>query len=245
MMFARRLKLSLFLGATAMLSVGCAAKESIPIYPATQPASVVAAIQERAGALRSATGKGAVALSSPRRGSVRLDAAFVLAPPDRARVRAWKFNQAVFDLTVTSEGVWLYSPRDPAAETNPSTNVGAGIRDWLAYLGSGVPAGSELAEENDRTLTFNSKDVRSGGTLTVTVDRLTRTVRRYRLVDADGIDRFTLSLGLYRDFAGTLWPTQIEAKSANGTIIVETRELQPNVAAHTAFIPPARAKQLP
>lgn len=235
-------RMSTLTRAVLLSLAGCATKENIPVYPATQPSTVIAAIQSRSTSLHAATGKGAVSLSSPKRGSVRLDAAFVLAPPDRARVRAWKFNQAVFDLTVTGDGVWLYSPRDPSAE-NSSSNVGAGIRDWLKYLGVGVPANSVVRSETDRTLTLEASA--QGGTLTTTLDRPTRTVRRYRLVDDHGVERFTLTLGQYRDFAGTIWPTKIEAKSASGTITVETSELQPNVAASAAFTPPSRAKRLP
>lgn len=232
------------LATLAAISTGCAAaKENIPLYPSTRPSTVVASIQDRAAGLRSATGSGAVTLSSPKRGAVRLEAVFVLAPPDRARVRAWKFNQPVFDLTVTAEGVWLFSPRDSSAE-NSSGNVGAGIRDWLAYLGTGVPEHSSVTHETDRTLTLEAPAA-AGGTLTTMLDRPTRTVRQYRLVDDQGIERFTLSLGSYRDFAGTIWPTKIEAKSASGTIVVETSKLEPNVAAATAFTPPPRAKRLP
>jgi hypothetical protein len=227
------------------IAAGCVAKESIPIYPATQPSSIVETITARSAALQSATGNGAVSLSSAKRGSVRLEAAFVLSPPDRARVRAWKFNQAVFDLTVKPEGTWLYSPRDPSMATNSSANVGGGIRDWLAYLGSGVPAGSAVLRTTEQSLTLESPDSRSGGTITTTIDRPTRTVRQYRLVDSAGSERFTLSLEHYRDFAGALWPTRIEAKSATGTIVVETDTLEPNVASTAVFTPPARAARLP
>jgi hypothetical protein len=226
------------------IAAGCATTEPIPTYPATQPSAIVEAIRARSTSLRSTTGKGAVTLSSPKRGSVRLEAVFVLQPPDRARVRAWKFNQAVFDLTVTPEGAWLYSPRDPSAASNSSANVGGGIRDWLAYLGSGVPSENMVAQANDRSLTFESPDAQSGGTITTTVDRPTRTVRQYRLVDAAGVEQFTLSLGRYRELNGTLWPTRIEARSATGTIVVETDTLEPNVAS-AAFTPPARATRLP
>ena len=230
----------------AAFAAGCATTESIPTYPATQPSTIVETIHARSTSLRSATGKGAVTLNSPQRGSIRLEAAFVLQPPDHARVRAWKFNQAVFDLTVKPEGAWLYSPRDPSAAASTSTgNVGGGIRDWLTYLGSGVPAGSVVTHASDTTVTLQSPDTRSGGTLTTTIDRPTRTVRQYRLVDAAGVERFTLSLGRYRELSGTLWPTRIEAKAATGSMVVETDALEPDAASPAAFTPPARAARLP
>lgn len=85
----------------------------------------------------------------------------------------------------------------------------------------------------------------SGGILTTTLDRATRTVRSYRLENPKGVERFTLTLDRYRTFGSTLWPARLEARSVTGTIVVETRELEPNVAAETAFTPPPRAKRLP
>lgn len=82
--------------AAALVFCGCAAKPTEPRYPATRPAAVVATIRQRSAALKSLAAHGALTLSDPKRGSVRLETAFVLAPPDRARIRAWKFNQAVF-----------------------------------------------------------------------------------------------------------------------------------------------------
>lgn len=236
-----------FAAVTALvLASGCATpRENIPRYPLESADVTLATVQARTAALSSVTGRGAVTLNDPKRGSVRLDAAFVLAPPDRARVRAWKFNQAVLDLTVTPDGVWLYSPRDPnAATTKPGNNVAGGIREWLRYLNGGVATERGEVKTTEREILVTTPQS-AGGTLTTTVDRTTRTVRSYRLTDATGVERFTLTLGRYRLFDQTLWPGRIEAHAPSGLIIVETSELQPNVAATTAFKPPARAKRLP
>jgi len=33
-----------------------------------------------------------------------------LKPPDSARLRAYKFSHAVFDMTLTPDGLWLLGP---------------------------------------------------------------------------------------------------------------------------------------
>ena len=57
-------------------------------------------------------------LSKPGEAPVRLDAALAAQRPDHLRLRAWKFNRVVLDITRTPAGVWvLGSDRIPADVT--------------------------------------------------------------------------------------------------------------------------------
>ena len=232
----------------SQLVCGCASRprEQIPTYAVMDVARSLGIVRERAARLERLTAKGSITLSNPQQGSVRLDAVFVLAPPDRARIRAWKFNQAVFDLTANSDGVFVYAPRDQSAPgqiSEASRGVGAAVRQWLTYLrGTLDTQGATLS--SDKHQIRISRPQEAAGTLTTVIDRATLTVRSHRLVDAAGAEQFVLSLSHYRQFDDAVWPCRIKARSASGTIIIETRELDPHIAADAAFKPPARAIRL-
>lgn len=224
---------------------GCAAtpKSPLPTFPAMSAERSLEVMRERSAKLERVTGRGAITLDNADRGAVTLDSIFVLAPPDRARVRAYKFTQAVFDLTLNPDGLFIFVPRERGkpGELLESTRGAAGaIRQWLASFAGQVDANGADIKQDARTLTIVRPEA-DGVTRTTIVDRPTLTVRSQTVRDATGAVRFTLALGDYRDFAGTLWPARIVAVSERGTITLETRELQPNVAAETAFTPPPRA----
>ena len=133
---------------------------------------------------------------------MRLDAAYVLAPPDRARVRAWKFGRAVFDLTRTADGdLFLFLPRgdDRADELTASAGqFGAAIGEWLRLL-SGDLAGPGATATADGDRIIVRRPAGQGGlSLRVTIDRPTLTPRLYEAVDDGGRVRFRLLLSEYR-----------------------------------------------
>lgn len=227
---------------------GCASSEksTLPIYPAMSTVESIDVIRTRATKLERVTGRGEITLENPNRGAVSLDSIFVLAPPDRARVRAYKFTQAVFDLTLNPDGLFIFVPRERGkpGELLESTRGAAGaIREWLSSFAGQVDATGADVKQDARSITITRPDA-DGTTRTTVVDRPTLTVRQQTVRDSAGTVRFTLKLDDYRDFAGTLWPAKIVAVSERGTITLLTRELQPNVAADTAFTPPPRAVEV-
>jgi outer membrane lipoprotein-sorting protein len=224
---------------------GCAStpKSTLPTYPAMSAAASIEVMRARSAKLERVTGRGEITLESTDRGAVSLDSIFVLAPPDRARVRAYKFTQAVFDLTLNPDGLFIFVPRERGkpGELLESTRGAAGaIRQWLASFAGQVDAAGADVKQDARSITLTRPEG-DGTTRTTVVDRPTLTVRQQTVRDSNGTVRFTLTLDDYRDFAGTLWPAKIVAVSERGTITLLTRELQPNVAADTAFTPPPRA----
>jgi outer membrane lipoprotein-sorting protein len=210
-----------------------------------EPGQSLAVMRERSAAARDISGQGAVTLINPKGESVRLNAAFVFAPPDRARVRAYKFGQAVLDLTVTPESLWLFLPRRDAHEgdiRSGSANTGRAIRQWLLLIGGPSQSGAATTHGGKLVLTRNMED---GSTLRTEIDRATLTARQYVLSDAQGTERFRLTLDHYRQVQSIVWPGRIVAQSAMGKIVIEMRDVELNAAPPGAFDPPARAEKLP
>lgn len=232
-----------------MAAAGCATTppENIPRYPLMDPANSIATIQQRAKGLQSVSGEGNITLTDASRNSMRLDAAFVLAPPDRARVRAWKLGQAVLDVTVRPDGTWLYLPRensDRAAQLRSASEATDRIIRQCLMLLCGQFANDATMTEQGSVLTV-AQPAGNNLTLRCEIDRPTLTARRCILDDPAGVERFALKLASYREVGGTVWPTRIEATSNAQRVIIETRDLEANEAPESAFMPPARAVKTP
>src|SRR5688572_6281381 len=158
------------------LLVGCARREQIPTYPNIRAEESLRLMQERAEQIIDISGEGAIMLTDSNGQTVRLDGAFVFAPPDRARVRAWKFNQAVLDLTLLSDATFLFLPReDRSGEQLRSASASASqaVREWLALLSRGGVDPSHDAREAGSQLI-----VTTPSRVIVNIDRKTLTARR-------------------------------------------------------------------
>ena len=96
--------------------IGCAApRDSLPTFARMDEARSLQTIAERAEKTKSVTAEGLITLRDAEGQTVRLDCVIVMRLPDELRMRAWKFGQAVFDLTLTPQGAWLIAPEDPDA----------------------------------------------------------------------------------------------------------------------------------
>jgi outer membrane lipoprotein-sorting protein len=222
--------------------VGCAQRENIPTYPNMSVADSLNVMRKRSSKIKDISGEGAITLTDPKGQSVRLDAAFVFAPPDRARVRAWKFGQAVLDLTVIPEATFLFLPRkDGHADQlrSASGDTGKAVREWLRLLSRGVDDTDDVRESGPQLI------VKSPKSLVEYIDRKTLTPRRYVSLDTAGHERFSLTLDQYRTVGDTVWPMRIEANSPSGLVRIDMRDIELNNAPDTAFKPPSRAERLP
>ncbi len=201
-------------------------------------------IHDRSAQIYSVSGQGLITLTRASGDTVRLDAAVVIQMPDRARVRAWKFGQAVFDLTLTPDGLWVIPPKDKEQRDQimaAGANVGNLMREWLSLMGGMLDG--QVEERGERLTVTQARG--DGSVLTCEVDRRTLTPRKYVLKDAGGLERFTLDLKQYLEVSGTVWPGEIEARSATGTIHIELRDVEVNGEIPAgAFHPPARAEKL-
>jgi len=239
----------LLVGATA---TGCATArrpvENLPTFGDVDHATALRLLDERARAVKSLSARSALTLTRPDGQAVRLDGAVVMAPPDRLRLRAWKFNQAVFDLTLTPDGLWVVAPDDPSRRQKvlPASLSAAQLgREWALLSGSFFGE-TGLAVRDERGSLAVSRKLDDGRTVVCDVDRRTLTPRRYRMFDPAGRARFTLALSDYGVFNGIAWPTRLDARSDEGRIGVKLSDVELNgELAPNAFRPPRRAEKQP
>ena len=234
------------------LAAGCAPRRAheagLPTFADVDHADALRVLDERARAVRTLSARCDLTLARADGQSVRLDGAVAMAPPDRLRLRAWKFGRAVFDLTLTPDGVWVVTPDDPSRRQKvlPASVSAAHLgREWAMLSGSFFgEEGLRVRDDGGRLVV--SKELEGGRGVACDVDRRTLTPRRYRLLDPAGRTRFTLSLAGYRMFDATPWPTRLRAASDDGRISVRLKDVELNAdLAPNAFRPPRRAEKLP
>jgi outer membrane lipoprotein-sorting protein len=232
-----------------LVVLGCRNQPSIPTYPRMPTTQATQIVRDRAHAIRSVSAEGLLTLTRPDGESVRLDAALAMSPPDKLRLRAWKFGQAVFDLTLNPDGVWLITPDDSSRKAQlQSAGLTAAklARTWSLLAGSYFDSPNLQTEDRGATLIVRRTD--SDGThLIAQVDTATLTVQRYTLAGPDGQQHFTLNLDHYIDHGARLvWPHHLLATSDSGTIEVSLRDVELNTDLPlNAFTPPRRAEKLP
>jgi hypothetical protein len=230
-----------------VLAGGCAT-EHIRVYPPLSPTQSMELIDRRAARIHTVSTRADITLTRPSGDSIRLDAAMALQLPQFARLEAWKFGQAIFDLTLTPDGLWLIAPQqgDLRDKTRAAgANTAQLLRQWIALM-SGSPGAQSPSVEtrgDDLLLTTARKD---GMTLRCRVDRKTLAPRQYTLADQSGTVRFTLSLDHYAQFGDVIWPRRIRAVSDSGAILIEMFDVEINGAIPAgAFHHPSRAEKLP
>lgn len=235
------------LGAASGLCValaGCA--PTLPTYPPMSTEASLGVIAARAESVRSIAARCDITLALSGGDSVILDGVLAAEPPDRWRIRAWKFGHAVFDLTATPEGVWLLAADEmsESAESLASASQ-AGIDELMAMLGPGFfqlpPANAEIVGDRLRvTMT------REGGrSVACEIERATLTPRLFVVTGDDAAAR-TLRLERYRMVAGIPWPTRLRLAGPEGTITLMLTDIELNEApAPAAFVPPGKAIRLP
>jgi hypothetical protein len=239
----------LLVGWVACALAGCT-HEALPTYRLTDAESTLRLLAQHAPAarVRTISAQGQVELARADGQSIRLDTALAAEPPERVRLRAWKFGQAALDLTLTSEGLWIMQPRQ-SGESPASQPAGLRpeqFRRMWQLLDGGLfsdPQARSRLEGEEIIITRQEPD---GMSIVCRADRATLTPRRYEILDASGQKRFTLTLDKYALFGPEriAWPRRIVALSSDGRITVTVREAQFNQPlAAQAFVPPRRARK--
>lgn len=230
------------------LLAGCAAPEPIAQYPSLSTDQSLAVLRNRSAAIHDVAAQGLLTLTRPGGQTVRLDVALAMQPSDRARLRAWKLGQAVFDLTATPAGVWTIepSPAPHTTNTRPSESTfdptaAAATRQWLALLGGAFDWSSAAVEVRPFRLIVRQR-LPNGAILSCSIDRHTLTPRQYSVWTGSNRPAFTLTLTDYATVNGIPWPRQIIAASRSGTVQLDLRDVQINAGlAPAALRPPRRA----
>ena len=236
-----------------LLLVGCAHRppqENLPTYPWTDAPTALRAMAKRATQVKTINSPCALTLTRPNGESIRLDGALAISLPDKSvRIRAWKFNTAVFDLTLIPSGLFLELPRDPdrRPQVLPASLSAAQLARALSLLGPNFFEDPKPQTRDPGGPRFElSKPIEQGQTMIASVDRATLTVRQYRLLGPSTALRFTLDLAQYRDFHGLPWPTRMVATNNGSRIDLELTDPQLNVPLPPrAFVPPRGAEKVP
>lgn len=242
-----RLKASLIVATAALISAGCH-HEQLPTYARLDDRAMLNVLAERGRRIHTVGGTGSLSLTQANGSSVRLSLVMALQPPDDARLQTAKFNQSVFDLTITPAGAWLAASHHSshAADIHSAgINATQVARAW-ALLGGGFFAEPDLQTKDAGNRLLVTRRRPGEPVVVCEVDRDTQTPRVYRLYDDVGNIRFTLQLGDYQNIDGILWPRKVIATSDTGVIEVDLDDVELNVGLpETAFVPPRRAEKLP
>jgi outer membrane lipoprotein-sorting protein len=182
----------------SLLMGGCASHPALPPVHWDTPRQAIEILQDRAHAVRTVSATGLLTLTRPNGESVRFDAAIVSQPPRRLRLRAWKFGRAVFDLTLTPDGLWMLTPDDPSMKQKvKSAGISAAelARMWSQLSGEFFDrADLHISLQPNRlTLTAPLEKMQ----IICQVDSRTLVPLSYALTDAANVPRFTLKLSDY------------------------------------------------
>jgi outer membrane lipoprotein-sorting protein len=234
-----------------MFVCGCAAQpqEHIPTYPWTDDRAALQNMAQRARSIQTVSSACSLNLTRADGQSVRLDGAIALSIADkRVRLRAWKFNQAVFDLTWTDSGLWLEVPGEGnrRAQVFPAGLSAAQLARALSLFGPDIFNDHlQIRDTGGSTFEF-TRPAANGQTMIARIDRPTLTVRQYRMLDTARRVRFTLDLSRYEQIGGIVCPTYMTALNDGSRIDVELRDVQINVPLPpAAFVPPRGAEKVP
>lgn len=228
--------------------------EALPEHEWVNASHALEVMAERADAIETLSGRCDVTLEQGGE-TVVLDGAVAARLPDRLRLRGWKFDRAVMDLTVRGDEVWFWLAEE--AESSPDEGALAQIRaggdrsyfDWPLLVGMmSRTAWDDTALHGSSLIATRRLD--DGWTLRMRIHRPTLTVRLYEVVDPRGEVVHRVSLGDYTLIDQKPWPTRITATHTGSD--GETRELTIRLSeialnerlAAGAFDPPDRATRL-
>ena len=198
--------------------------------------------------IHSLVGQGSVTMTDPKGQTARLETAMAAVYPDYLRLRAWKMGQAVFDLTLKPEGLWLMIPEEmKKKETLIPAGTGAaqfakGISSLHAAFFNDI--GLQIVE-NTRTTFAVERRYDNGTNVRCDIDHDTLTILKHTITSPDG-KQYSIRYDRYDQINDAVVPRRIIAKGEKGTILIEFDDLQVNVpTASGAFIPPKRAERMP
>lgn len=227
---------------------GCArrAASPLPTYEGLDDVAALRVLAGRAEAVKTLAAGCDLTLTKPDGQTVRLDGAIAMEPPGKLRLRAWKFGQAVFDLTLTPDGLWVMAPQDPGRREKvlPASLSAAQFgREW-AMLNGRFFLQQDLSTSTEGRWLIVRRTLEDGRTVVCRVARATLTPRDYAMRDPQGRLRFRFALRDYRLVDDTPWPMKLAARSGDGRIDIRLKDVELNQElAPSAFKPPRRAER--
>jgi hypothetical protein len=244
----RAMTTAVLMGVTASFG-GCASP--LPKYPALSASASLQTIADRLESVHTISSRCEMTLTDADGNSVQCEGALVAerAAQPRFRLRTWKFDQAMFDLTVADGQTWIATPPDPEIRERlkdlqkvQADRIAESV--WLLgpdYFRHAQPLETESSA---------SRLVVIGRALDCDVmceiDRGTLTLRRFSVIEDAGDVRAEVQLGEYRIINQIPWPTRLNVAGKPGAIDLRLTEIELNGALpEDAFKPPARAVKQP
>ena len=226
----------------------CRAPEPLPEQPWQGLAPALAAIERRHQRINTLSAECSLSLRREDGDNVTLNGVVILQRPDQLRAQAWKFDQKVIDLTVRSDGLWLWTSErmDEDGEQNFNQVPRA---DWMNAL-------FELPDAEDARIVHRGNDTepltvrwrQERGTSTraiqLAIDRPTLTVRTFDVLDQNGDPLHRITLDRYRVTDGIPLPTRIRAVNDQRSMTLRLSAIRLNESLPDgAFSPPADAER--
>lgn len=230
--------------------LGCSGVNS-PAQPAvhlwTDHQTALSRLSRRAESIRTTTAQCDMTLRRHGGDEVRLEGVLIYETPDRVRLRAWKLQQAVFDLTSTADGVWLMQRvADQGRDSEQSVHqVGEGLVQLAPLLAGRFFLYQDLKVQDDGGPHFEVTRTQANQAITCVVDRESLTAVLYQhTLEGESIPR-TLRLQRYRMIDGIPWPTRLLAEMGDYQITLSFRDVRVNTPMMPrAFKPPRGADKL-
>jgi hypothetical protein len=240
-----------------LLLGACAAR--LPTYPAMTDEDTLRLIAARLDAVTSVSASADLLLTNAKGETVSLDGAFVATPPQRARLRAWKFGSPVLDLTILPEGVYAFAAQHDESRSESGSDLttlpSAGVSRALELMTGTyfLHATSLPAESTAATLVVVGPAL-GQDSVRCEIDRATLTPRWFRIgtTGAQGqartmtlfLDRYTLVR--IEGGGGVAWARRLRFTSPEGEIELRLSDVELNgEIGAKAFVPPARAARIP
>jgi hypothetical protein len=231
----------------AALSALAGCQANLPEYPPMADDTALRMIAERLETVTSLSSEFDLSLTDAKGQTINLDGALVVQTPGMARVRAWKFGHAVFDLTLVKGDAWLFAPdRQPDslaldAETIPARRMNEAI-ELLGprYFRAAKPFPAATPMLMVRGPAMGSEEA------VCQIERRTLTPRRFVVGERGGAESSEIVLDQYSMVSGIAWPTVIRLRSPKGEMIFRFRGVELNGGIPPgALTPPKSAKRLP
>ena len=232
----------------AILVVGVGCGTPLPRYEWHDAPTALHTMSRRDGGIRTFSSSCRILLESGA-GRVELTAALVAQPPHHLRLRAWKFSQAVFDITLNDDGLFVLDKNQAkdASETLQRVNHARFIEAIALLPGFEHAAAWHTCARSDGDEFAITKPLPDrGAALECTVDKSTLIRKRCVYRDDGGHVRQTLSFDAYAIVGDTVWPMRVDGSGESGSFVLLFDRIEVNVElAARAFDPPRRAVKQP
>lgn len=230
-----------FVPLTMLLVILAGCQSSLPEYEPMSSQDTRRLMADQFRSIKVVRVVGRLKLTSSDGHRTSVDFATVL---DRAqmKMRIWKFNTVVYDLTVTDGGVWVYDALKDR-ESSATLDPGDMYQAWRLLTGSFFLDNATRGQELDTsTITYqlNGEDE----SIQCVIDRRRLIARSYTISPSSG-DALRMDLARYQMTGGMPWPARMTLSGPAGRIQVQLDDISfPDIDTTAIFTPSSRAERI-